>query len=1209
MHSGGTNKGQVRAAFDAMAFLSRDPGVQALSRALLAGERVVATGSVGSSTALTCAALAKQLERPVILVTAHLDDADEAGEELAGIDGLRVVRVPAVESLTTDTGLATDALAHRLRVARQLPGLKGAAVVLTPIQSLMQLLPPIAALESLIRTLRTGEKHKVADLLAWLASAGYKRVETVEEVGDFALRGGILDVFPPTPAAISQDGSPVAAEPVPVRLDFFGDEVEKISEVDVDTMGSDRALQAVELVAASVKGLLEDPHMLSVLELLPRECVAVLAETMEVVEQGRGYYERVTDSRGIAGPPAVLKLLEQRFHAFAEINQFSAGATLAETRVDLPVSPLPTFSRDAQQAVVELAQLALEPDSRVVVACQNEGEQHRLGELLADFAKEAAGKVESVVAYVHRGFVWRSGAENERGSEGAKQRGGKEQETTSADAAPPSLHRSIAPSLSLVPYHELLSRFTVRRSARQLRAARTMDTFLDFDAGDYVVHQDHGIALYDGLALMRPRDLPVAQRSVANPIELRKGATADPEEYLVLEFASKSRLYVPASQVDRVQKYVGGFSGKPPLSVLGGQKWKNQKERVAESVRDLAGELLRVRAAREHLPGVQFANDTAWQNEFEAEFPYEETPDQLAALQEIKRDMQRPRPMDRLICGDVGFGKTELAIRAAFKACEFGKQVAVLVPTTVLCEQHERTFRSRFSGYPFRIESISRFKTDAEVRAILKELRAGRVDLIIGTHRLLSQDVVFADLGLVVVDEEQRFGVEHKESLLRFRLTVDVLTLSATPIPRTLHMAMLGIRDISSLTTPPADRRAIVTEVIPYNQARIKQAIARELAREGQIYFVHNRVHDIISVADTVQQLAGEKARVVWGHGQMNPHELEEVMLKFMRREADILVSTTIIESGIDIATANTMIINDADRFGLSDLHQLRGRVGRSKHRAYCYLLLPDDRVIKDTAKKRLKALEQYSMLGAGFKIAMRDLEIRGAGNILGPEQSGHIAAVGYDMYCRLLEQAAHELKNEKRDEPASSTSVEVGISGLLPKAYIPSDQRRLGAYRRIATATTQEQLAQARADLVDAYGPLPSPAQRLFDIAELRLALSKHDVRGVTIREKDVVFLCKHEQQVADVLGRNASPAAASQASIRALPPTSAGALGEVYFRPPESYMEPATLLAVLRRRLGIVEAPPASAPQKAPAAPPAGGLKTARRPPPPPGTRAKRV
>ncbi|MFO0831195.1 MAG: transcription-repair coupling factor [Phycisphaerales bacterium] len=1179
--------------FDAIEFFVRQPAVQDLSRALLAGKRIVATGSVGSSTALACGALAKQLDRPVVLVTAHLDDADEAGEELAGTPGLRVVRLPAVESLTTDTGLATDTLAHRLRVARLLPSLKGPAVLLAPIQALMQLLPPIAALESLTRTLRTGEKHKVADLVAWLSSAGYKRVEAVEEVGDFALRGGILDVFPPTPAAISQDGSPVSAEPVPVRLDFFGDEVEKLSEVDVETMGSDRALQAVEVVAASVKGLLEDPHMLNVLELVPREAIAVLAETMEVVEQGRGYFERVTDSRGIAGPPAVLRLLEQRFHAFAEINQFSAGATLAESRLDLPVSPLPTFSRDAQQAVTELAQLAAEDGARVVVACQNDGERHRLGELLAEFAKDAAGRVESVPAYIHRGFVW-------RGESAAGAQHGSAQTPAAPSPAPPTL--------SLVPYHELLSRFTVRRSARQLRAARTMDTFLDFDAGDYVVHQDHGIAVYDGLALMRPRDLPVAQRHVANPIELRKETATEPEEYLILEFASKSRLYVPASQVDRVQKYVGGFSGKPPLSVLGGQKWKNQKERVAESVRDLAGELLRVRAAREHLPGVQYAHDTAWQNEFEAEFPYEETPDQLAALQEIKRDMQRPRPMDRLICGDVGFGKTELAIRAAFKACEFGKQVAVLVPTTVLCEQHERTFRSRFAGYPFRIESISRFKTDAEVRDILKELRAGRVDLIIGTHRLLSQDVVFADLGLVVVDEEQRFGVEHKESLLRLRLTVDVLTLSATPIPRTLHMAMLGIRDISSLTTPPADRRAIVTEVIPYNEARIRQAIARELAREGQVYFVHNRVHDIISVADTVQKLAGEKARVVWGHGQMNPHELEEVMLRFMRKDADILVSTTIIESGIDIASANTMIINDADRFGLSDLHQLRGRVGRSKHRAYCYLLLPDDRVIKDTAKKRLKALEQYSMLGAGFKIAMRDLEIRGAGNILGPEQSGHIAAVGYDMYCRLLEQAAHDLKNEKRQEPASSTSVEIGISGLLPKAYIPSDQRRLGAYRRIANATSHEQLAQARADLADAYGPLPSPALRLFDLAELRLALSRHEVRGVTIREKDVVFVCRHEQQFAQVLTAHASTAAAAQASVRALPPASPGAHGEVYFRPPEAYMEPGTLLPVLRRRLGIIEATPPPTPSTTPATNQA-QPRPVKRPPPPPGTRAKRV
>jgi transcription-repair coupling factor (superfamily II helicase) len=691
-----------------------------------------------------------------------------------------------------------------------------------------------------------------------------------------------------------------------------------------------------------------------------------------------------------------------------------------------------------------------------------------------------------------------------------------------------------------------------------------MDTFLDFQEGDYVVHVEHGIARYVGLTLMKPREVPARVAPGEHKAEVQ------PEEYLTLEFAGKARLHVPAVQIDKVQKYVGGFAGKPPLSTLGGMKWKNQKERVAESVKDLAAELLRVRAAREHMPGIKYPGDTAWQNEFEAEFPYEETEDQIAALVDIKKDMHSPRPMDRLLCGDVGFGKTEMAIRAAFKAVEFGKQVAVLVPTTVLAEQHERTFRSRFAGYPFKVESISRFKTDKEVRDILEALRKGHVDLIIGTHRLLSSDVHFADLGLVVVDEEQRFGVEHKEALLRLRLTVDVLTMSATPIPRTLHMAMLGIRDISSLTTAPLDRRAIVTEVIPYNARRVRQAIMRELAREGQVFYVHNRVYDIKSVADTVQQLVPE-AKVVFGHGQMTPHELEDVMLKFIRRQADVLVATTIIESGIDIATANTMIIDDADRYGLADLHQLRGRVGRSKHRAYCYLLLPDDRPIKEVAQKRLKAVEQYSMLGAGFKIAMRDLEIRGAGNILGSEQSGHIAAVGYEMYCQLLEESVHTLKNEPKPEPPSATSVEIGISGLIPKSYIPSDARRLEAYRRLATAVDVEQLEQVRKDLVDAYGEPPRPVQRLFELAQVRALASGLGVKTVTIRERDVVFLAHDPRPVARRLEENgrASSKAAEDASVRVLPPKSETELSEVYFRPREEYMEPSTLLAVLRKRL----------------------------------------
>jgi transcription-repair coupling factor (superfamily II helicase) len=1138
----------IAPAIDLVSLVANLPATREVAAALRASRRVVATGAVGSSTTLLAGALAQALDRPVMLVVAHLDDADEAHDELLAW-GTRCLRLPAIATSSADAAVA-DLVAARLRAARAAPAISGPHVVVASIQALMQGVPPPARLKSLTLAIRPRDRLAPKDILAWLAASAYRRAEAVEEPGDFALRGGILDIFPAAPAT---DDAP---EPAPIRIEFFGDEVERITEIDPDTMGSDRALPAIELVAleTSIDHSPSDrtrttpsarnakPHddSINFLELLPANCVALLAETMEVVEQGRGYYERVTEGQGVFGPPAVLKLLERR--PLAEVNQFSSGASSADIRVDLPFAPLPHFPKEAEGAVKELASLVAD-DSRALVCCQTPGESQRFGELLAQHAPTA--RVGASQTYLHRGLALRdaSGAQT-----------------------------------FLVSYHELLSRFTSRRAIRGVKSQRALDTFLDFDEGDYVVHADHGIARYVGLSLMTPRELPIAQRPVLTPGAPK--AQAEQEEYLTLEFASKARLHVPAMQIDKVQKYVGGFSGKPQLSVLGGQKWKGQKDRVAESVRDLAAELLRVRAAREHLPGLAFPNDTTWQREFEGEFPYEETQDQLAALQELKRDMQASRPMDRLICGDVGFGKTELAIRAAFKAVEFGKQVAVLVPTTVLAEQHERTFGSRFAGYPFRVESISRFKSDAQVREVLKDLRKGHVDLIIGTHRLLSQDVVFNDLALVVVDEEQRFGVEHKESLLRLRLTVDVLTLSATPIPRTLHMAMLGIRDISSLTTPPADRRAIVTEVLPFNPIRVRQAIERELSREGQVFFVHNRVHDIRSAADDVHKLAPE-ARIVVGHGQMAPHELEDVMLKFIRREADILVSTTIIESGIDIPTANTIIIDDADRFGLSDLHQLRGRVGRGKHRGYCYLLLPPERNVKDTAQKRLRALEQYSMLGAGFKIAMRDLEIRGAGNILGPEQSGHIAAVGYDMYCRLLEGAVHDLKHDAPVLSPSATTVELGITAIIPRAYMPSDKRRLAVYRRLTQASTPDQLALARRDLIDAYGPPPQPVERLFDLAELRLRLAQLDVRSATIREKDVIFHAKDAHALAAELARHVPTQAASAATIRILEPEEPAGLPMVYFRPPPAYLEPATLLTILRKRLGLATSDPPRPPK----------------------------
>jgi len=626
------------------------------------------------------------------------------------------------------------------------------------------------------------------------------------------------------------------------------------------------------------------------------------------------------------------------------------------------------------------------------------------------------------------------------------------------------------------------------------------------------------------------------------------------EEYLALRFADNAVLHVPAARINLVQKYVGGFHGHPRLSRLGSGVWEKQKARVSEAVMDMASELLEIQAARAAEQGVPYPPDTDWQKQFEAEFPYQATADQISGSDEIKQDMQKPRPMDRLLCGDVGYGKTELAMRAAFKAVEFGKQVAVLVPTTVLAEQHDRSFRERMAEYPFLIESISRFKSGKQQKQIIGAAAAGQIDILIGTHRLLSKDVRFADLGLVIIDEEQRFGVTHKERLKRMRRTVDVLTMSATPIPRTLHMSMLGLRDISSLTTAPQDRRSIVTEVTAYDKQRIRQAIVRELNRDGQVFFVHNRVHNIEAVADEIQKLVPE-ARILVGHGQMGEGELEDVMLKFIRYEADVLVCTTIIESGLDIPNANTIFINQADRFGLSELHQLRGRVGRYKNRAYCYLLLPSDRPVTPTAAKRLKAIEEYSHLGAGFKIAMRDLEIRGAGNILGPEQSGHIATVGYEMYCQLLEEATRQLKQEPK--PARPEAhVDIGVSAFIPKQWIAADRQRMDVYRRLTRCTSLEMLAGLQQDLQDAFGEPPRQAVLFVAMTELRLLAGLFGIESIIKKDPDVVLT------VRDALRAQAGLVGAP-GTLRVIDERT------VYLRMPRSFMEPDTVLLALRNLL----------------------------------------
>ena len=1137
--------------------------------------RILAKGSVGSAHTFIAAALAHKLRSTVLLVLAHLDDADEAADELNTITAHEVIRLPALETLPGDSSIGLDLFAERLSALRRIEHPQHTdvpRVIIAPIHALMQAAPKDEDTTKLVRTLQKNTRLDPTELTAWLAESGYERTDAVEEPGQFAVRGGIIDIFPPGAGTTnSTAGSP------PVRLDFFGDELERIAEIDPDTMGSDRTIDAVEIVCAEPKHAQQalDRGRCPV-ELLPTNTTVILHELIEITEQARGYYERVTDSRGVFGPPAVMRHIEQQLTpnsksdqpgAIIELSHF-AGTPLPGTQeLNIPVGALPPFNADASAAVAELAEIA-RAGVNVIVCCQNGGELQRFGELATEFAPNELDHLPSVLAYVHRGYVW----------------GANETTTTDDNSNNNSKHKPRP--LAVVPYHELVHRFETRRGVRRIRSARALDTFLTFEPGDIVVHRDHGLAKFIGLKRMAPSSTSSKKRAAEpptmpdiKPLRGAKGKQANSkkptnntpaptipeatlEEFLELEFAGKAKLFLPAVQIDLVQKYVGG-KGTPTLSTLGGARWSKQKEAVADSVRDLAGELLRVRAARESQPGLRFPDDTPWQREFEASFPFQETDDQLAAVSEIKRDMSSPRPMDRLICGDVGFGKTELAIRAAFKAAEFGKQVAVLVPTTVLAEQHERTFKGRLAGYPFRIESLSRFKTDKEVNDVLASVRKGQVDIVIGTHRLLSKDVRFADLGLVVVDEEQKFGVEHKERLLRLRLTADVLTLSATPIPRTLHMSMMGLRDISSLTTAPMDRRAVVTEVIPYNPIRIKQAIERELAREGQIFFVHNRVHNINSVADDIYKLV-PNARIIVGHGQMPDGQLEKVMLAFTRREADILVSTTIIESGIDIPTANTMFINDADRFGLADLHQLRGRVGRYKHRAYCYLLTPTDRPLAEKSKQRLQAIQEYAMLGAGFKIAMRDLEIRGAGNILGPEQSGHIAAVGYDMYCQLLNHAVKDLRNESTTTP-SETTIDLGVRVTIPKPYIPSDARRMDAYRRAALATTASELEKVRKELTDAYGEPPPIVQQLLDIAELRIAASKLGVRAIVIRRPDVVFRVDPDRR--RELAETLAPLAGNVVALNPKPNEEAA---EVYYRPPgPQYLEPGTLPGLLRRRL----------------------------------------
>ena len=1052
---------------------------------LQTGNSAAVNGAWGSACALTAATLHhQQPDKNLLIVLPSIRDLDEFAEQLAEFlpSHCELLQFPAWETLPEEHDVTDAVFATRLNVVTTLnqppdppsPATQtspapaddpwsfsmdtstmevpeaaspksGIAtqknnddtiganrIIITCLPALLQPVPSRTSIQKATRKLCVADELHLESLLDWLTERAFDRVSAVELPGEFSVHGGILDIYPPT-------------ESDPIRIELFGDEIESIRSFNVETQRRINdldfvAITATQPVRANQKPQPGDsvkPHAAiaesseSLLDSLPSNSFVALSDMASAISEGKLYLQRLTNPVGMFSVNSTMARLTE----YPSVTIDGLAADSFEKTCHLKIESVERFTGTGSDALIDLAD-SLGKNDRVLLACHNDAEKQRLGELISETEKtddiRLSQRVTLCTGRIGRGF------------------------------------RFIELGLLVVSDNELFSRAQVRRvkSRKRPHDTRAIDTFLDLKDGDLVVHVTQGIARYRGMSLME--------------------SDGEKEEHLLLEFRDTVVVYVPASLIHLVQKYIGPAKTSPELSKFGGTAWDKKKEKVAAAVTDMASDMLKLQAERDSKPGLQSPPDSEMQAEFEQAFPYTETPDQATAIADLKVDMERQRPMDRLICGDVGFGKTEVAIRAAFKAVDNGRQVAMLVPTTVLAEQHYRTFCDRMAEFPVTVEMLSRFRSAKEQKQILERLAKGEVDILIGTHRLVSKDVHFRNLGLLIIDEEQKFGVKVKEKLKHLRLEVDVLTMTATPIPRTLHLSLLGIRDISSLTTPPRDRMPIETHVGRYDESLVRSAIIRELNRGGQVYFVHNRVHDIEKIASQIRAIVPE-ASVAIVHGQLNPDALEYEMLRFVKGEADILLATTIIESGLDIPNANTMIIHQADIYGLADLHQLRGRVGRDRHRAYCYLMLEQGRVVTTKATRRLTAIEEYSELGAGFRIAMRDLEIRGAGNLLGTEQSGSIAAVGYELYCQLLENAVRGLKKQPFRYQAHC-KIDLPISTYLPDRFIADQKLKIEIYRRLSQTNSLETLSELEEELRDRFGPIPTPAKRMLLLRELNL-------------------------------------------------------------------------------------------------------------------------
>lgn len=1077
---------QLRSLHDVPGVLDAAAGVGAAVGKSKRDTPLAFSGVWGGVRGLLAATLTRHTPHVLVLLPQAVDADIVAGDVRAfGIQD--VVALPLSAGDGTGSSIRDADYAARLQVLQALRARDNDSpeplVVTAYIGAAIQRVPSVDRLTRATRKLSVGDEVDPADIRRWLAEAGFAATTAVHLPGEFASRGGLLDIHSPD-------------QTTPIRIEWFGDEIESIRRFDAATQRSNETLDSVNLAAIGADGLTsgeileklfetefdedaEPPQdnrvgdlgdfpqqadtvgaEATIVDYLPSDTVVLVVNPDECRVTSDALLARVARTDRFVTMAELLTQL--RGHRVVTGSQIAEGAD--EHHIDLQTAGADSFAASLDETKSRVDSVAA--GHEVVVVGDTPADGQRLTELLADTDAAKSGRLHMTVAPLSGGF------------------------------------RLIAAEVLVLTGAELFHRSPVRRVSSRVRG-KPIDSFLQLTPGDLVIHLSHGIGLYRGL----------------NTIE----KNGQHQEHLTIEFDGGTKIHVPATRIQLIQRYVGGTKHRPRLAKIGGISWTNQRRAAESAVTDMADELLELQAQRATRRGISFDADNEWQRQFDASFPYLETPDQLTSIDAIKTDMESHQPMDRLICGDVGFGKTEVAMRAAFKAVTSGYQVAVLVPTTVLAEQHFHSFCDRMAEFPVEIRKLSRFCTAADQRQTIKDIRKGKVDIVVGTHRIASKDVEFNNLGLVVIDEEQRFGVAVKERLKTRHTNVDVLTLSATPIPRTLHMALVGARDISNLETPPAERMPVETKVTRWDPTQMRSAIVRELNRGGQMYFVHNRIGDMHELAAKINEVVPE-IRIGIGHGQMGEGELEQIMIDFIDHKFDMLLATTIIESGLDIPNANTMFIDEGNRYGLSDLHQLRGRVGRYKHQAYCYLLVSPTKRLTPEASKRLRAIEEYSQMGAGFAISMRDLEIRGAGNLLGSQQSGHIAAVGYELYCQLLEDAVRQAK-KLPPKLSADVDIDLPIEAFLPNDYVPDLRHKIDLYRRMTRINHATEISQLSEELIDRFGPIPPAAIRMIQLCELRLDAAAWGIQTISHNDRFIVLQYANKRRLEELVEKASVP------------------------------------------------------------------------------------